>query len=180
MRIECEYEADVLSAVIQSRWPERVEPGLRDHVKSCAICTDVAAVADAIDCAREETAALSAVPDALPDSGRVWWKAQMRARREAMDAAGRPITAVQVVAFASAMVLMGACIGATSNWFQSALKAAWKAAAGIDWKAVVPYATTLIAQHALLATCMVAMLFVLPVALYLAIGKDEKNNPRRS
>jgi hypothetical protein len=70
------------------------------------------------------------------------------------------------------MALMGACIGATSSWFQSALKAAWTGAASIDWKAIVPYATTLIVEHALLVACMIAMLFVLPVAVYLAIGKD--------
>ena len=81
-----------------------------------------------------------AVPDALPDSGRVWWKAQMRARREAVEAAGRPITAIHVAAFACAMVLMGACIGATSSWFQAGLKWAWAEIAGFDLKTFIPYA----------------------------------------
>ena len=106
-QIGCEFEADVLSAVLQSRWPDRVDADLREHVRTCAICSDVAAVAGAIECAREETAAYAAIPDTLPDSGRVWWKAQMRARREAVEAAGRPITAIQVAAFACALVLMG-------------------------------------------------------------------------
>ena len=43
----------------------------------------------------------------LPDSGRVWWKAQMRARREAVEAVGRPITAIQVVAFTCGGVVDG-------------------------------------------------------------------------
>jgi hypothetical protein len=96
----------------------------------------------------------------------------MRARREAVAAAGRPITAIQVAAFACAMVLMGACIGATSSWFQAGLKWAWVKISGFDVKAFVPYAAALIAGHALLVLCMVAMIFVLPVAVYLAIGKD--------
>ncbi len=171
-QIECQFEADVLSAVIQSRWPERVDAELRAHVKTCAICSDVAAVAGAIECAREETAAYASVPDALPDAGRVWWKAQMRARREALETASRPITAIQLAAFAVALVLMGACIGATSNWFQSGLKWTWAQIAGFDLKSFVPYATAMIESHALLAVAMVAMVFVVPVAVYLAAGKD--------
>jgi hypothetical protein len=166
-QIECEFEADVLSAVLQSRWPERAEDGLREHVKTCVICSDVAAVAGAIECAREET-----IPQALPESGLVWWKAQMRARREALATVARPITAIQMAAFACAMVLMGACIGATSNWFQSGLKWVWAEITGFDMSTFIPYATALIAGHVLLALCMVAMVFVVPVVVYLAIGKD--------
>jgi hypothetical protein len=166
-QIECEFEADVLSAVLQSRWPERVDDALRKHVKTCEICSDVAAVAGAMECAREETA-----PHALPESGLVWWKAQMRARREALETVARPITAVQVVAFACAMVLTGACIGATSSWFQASLKWAGAQISGFDLNTFIPYATALISGHVLLALCMVAMVFVVPVAVYLAIGKD--------
>ncbi len=171
-QIECEFESDVLAAVIQSRWPERVDAELREHVKKCDICSDVAAVASAIECAREVTAADAAIPAALPDSGLVWWKAQMRARREAVETAGRPITAIQVAAYACAMGLMGACIGASSSWFQAILKSGWAAVSGFDVKAFIPYATALIEGHGLLAACMVAMIFVLPVAVYLAAGKD--------
>jgi hypothetical protein len=107
----------------------------------------------------------------LPDSGLVWWKAQMRARREAVQAVNRPITAVQIAAFACAMALMGACIGATSNWFQAALKWSWAEVTSFDPATFIPYATALIASHGLLAACMAAMVFVLPVAVYL-IGKE--------
>ncbi len=166
-QIECEFEADVLSAVLQSRWPERAERGLREHVETCTICSDVAAVADAIECAREET-----VPQALPESGLVWWKAQMRARREALETVARPITAIQLAAFTCAMVLMGACIGATSSWLQSGVKWVWTEITGFDMTTFIPYATALIAGHILLTLCMVAMIFVVPVAVYLAVGRD--------
>ncbi len=171
-QLECEFEADVLCAVIQARWPERVDSELREHAKTCAICSDVAMVAGAIESAREESASYSAVPDALPDSGRVWWKAQMRARREAVEAVGRPITAIQVAAFACAIALLGACIGATSSWFQAGLKWTWSQVTGIDVAAIIPYATGLIASHGLLAACMAAMIFGIPVAVYLAVGKE--------
>lgn len=171
-QIECQFEADVLSAVLQSRWPDRTDADLRQHVKTCAICSDVALVAGAIECAREETTECAAIPHTLPDSGLVWWKAQMRARREAVAAVGRPITAIHVAAFACAMGLMGACIGATSSWFQAALKWSWDEMTAFDPATFIPYATALIASHGWLAACMAAMVFVIPVAVYLAVGKD--------
>lgn len=168
-KIECEFEADVLCAVMQSRWPERVDAELREHATHCEICSDVAGVAGAIECAREESAEQARIPAMLPDSGLVWWKAQMRARREAVKAAGRPITAVQIAAFACAMVLMGACIGATSSWFQSGLQ--W-VRGQIDPAKLVPSAIALIETHGLLVAATAAMVFVVPVAVYLAVGRD--------
>ncbi len=171
-QIECQYESDVLTAVLQSRWPERVDAELRQHAAHCPICSDVAVVAGAIECAREESAEQMAAECVIPDSGRVWWKAQMRARREAVETVARPITAVQVVAFACAVGLFGACIGATSSWFQAGLKWAWNGVAGIDLTGVIPYATALIESHGLLAAGMLAMVLAVPVAVYLAVGKD--------
>ena len=164
--IECEFEADVLAAVLQSRWPDRAEAPLREHAALCPICRDVALVAAAIDGAREEDRPRVAVPDA----GRVWWVAQMRARREAVRAAGRPITAVQVAALACAMGIVGACFGATSAWFQSALRRLGTAA-----EARLPLlasAASAIAAHGVLAIALVTLLLLLPAALCLAVWRD--------
>ncbi len=157
--VDCEFECEVLAAVLQSRWPERVDAGLHAHVLSCAICSDVAAIAGAIDGARDETRAYAAVPD----SGRVWWLAQLRARREAAAAAGRPITAAQVIAFACAMGLLGACFGATSTWFQSALA---------RLHALLPATTALIAGHGILVLAAAAIVVLVPAAVYLTMLRD--------
>jgi hypothetical protein len=151
--IECEFEADVLSAV----WSE----DLRVHVESCAICSDVAAISGAIDQAREEMRAAAVIPD----SGRVWWLAQMRARREATKAAGRPITAVQVMALACAVGLLGACFGATSLWFQSALSRIQSTLANFS-------AAAFVEEHGLIVLAMAAVLLLVPGAVYLALGKE--------
>src|SRR5579871_714140 len=161
-QVECEFEAEVLAAVLQSRWPARAEVGLRAHADTCAICADVAAIAGAIDAARDETRACAT----LPESGRVWWLAQMRARREASTTAGRPITAVQVIAFASAVGTLGACFGATSTWFQSLLARFSSNAAGFKLQSLVPPTTSLIAQHGWLILAATAMLLVVPAAVY--------------
>ena len=170
--IECEFEAEVLAAVLQSRWPERTDASLRAHASTCTICSDVAAITSAIDQAREDLRASASVPD----SGRVWWLAQMRARREAAEAAGRPITAAQVIAVACAVGLLGACFGATSTWFQSALRSALNlmtsSLASFDARALLLSAATLVAQHGALALAMALVLFLVPTAVYLALGKD--------
>src|SRR5450432_3433075 len=105
--VECEFESEVLAAVLQSRWPERADAALRTHVEGCTVCSDVAAVAGVIENAREEMRAEVVVPD----SGRVWWLARVRARKEAAKTAARPITATQLIAGACAVGMVGACFG---------------------------------------------------------------------
>lgn len=166
--VECEFEAEVLSAVLQSRWPARVDDRLRAHAACCAICSEVAAVAGAFDGSLEALRASAQVPDA----SRVWWQAQLRARREAVAAAGRPITAVQLVAFACAVGLLGACFGATSTWFQAALKRFASNAASFDVAAFLTAVSTLFVEHGTLALGLVAVVFLVPTAVYVALVRD--------
>ena len=150
------FEEEVLAAVVESRWPDRVDACLREHAASCAICRDLVEVAGAVGEARDQMPA----PILIPDAGRVWWVAQLRARREAIREAGRPITAAHVIAFACAVGLAGACFGATSAWFQEALR---------DF---VPSATAIIVQHGAIAAGMAVLLFLVPAAVYLAMGRE--------
>src|ERR1700688_2832954 len=154
--VECEFEAEVLAAVIQSRWPARTDMQLRAHAAGCQICADVAAVAGAIEESRDEMRGAAMIPG----SGRVWWLAQMRARREAAQAAGRPITAAQVIAVACAMGLLGACFGATSPWFQLALRGATSSLAALKFQALLPFTGAFVAEHGALLLGMGAMLLV--------------------
>ena len=163
--VECEFEAEVLAAVVQSRWPETTDPVLRAHVESCGICSDVAAVAGVIDGCREEMRSTAV----LPDSGRVWWLAQMRARREAAKEAGRPITVAQVLSFACAMGLLGACFGATSTWFQAALRGA---GAGFEWKRLAFGLGKVVAEHGFLAVLALALVVGVPGAVYWVVVRE--------
>jgi hypothetical protein len=104
---ECNREQDVLDAIAAGRWPDRCDADLSAHIAGCAICADVAAVARAI---REDHEA--AWRDAhVPPSGRVWWRAEMRARQEAARKAAQPITVVQGIAGACAAGIVAALIG---------------------------------------------------------------------
>jgi hypothetical protein len=153
--LDCRHEAEVLAAVLEGRWPERAEPELREHSEQCAICAEVAAIAGALDADSEELRETVSVPDA----GLVWWRAQLRARREAAKLAGRPITAAQVLGLASAAGIGGACFGATSQWFQAALR---------DFST-----QPLLAEHWGIALGAGAvLLLLLPAAVFVAILRD--------
>jgi hypothetical protein len=166
--LECRFEEEALAAVVQSRWPARVDPQLRTHVESCRICSEVVTVAGALDAVRDELLATAVVPDA----SRVWWLAQLRARREAVEAAGLPITAAQIFALACAMGLLGACFGATSTWFQSALRSVASSLTSLDPAALLASAAALPAGPAALVLGFVVVVFLVPTAVFVALGRD--------
>ena len=112
--IECPFEDDALTAVTTNRWPERVEPALREHVSGCAICTDIIAIAPLL----AEDADVARQQANVPDAGLIWWRAQMRARAEAARTAVRPITVAQAVGFAAAVGL-GIVVAVSSRVFRA-------------------------------------------------------------
>jgi predicted anti-sigma-YlaC factor YlaD len=168
MPTECEFEADALSAALESRWPEQVDAQLRGHVAGCPICSDVVAIASAMTGLRDEMRARVVIPD----SGLVWWRAQLQARREAAAAAGRPITAVQLIAFASAVAFLGACFGATSTWFQSTFRRIVSSVGVPDATAFLHSASAFLTQHGAFVLGVTAMLLLIPTAVYLALARD--------
>lgn len=90
----CDQETALLEAILAGRWPEGCESDLRAHVAQCSICADVALVAQTLH--REHDGARAVV--AVPAAGLVWWKAQMKARREAVKRASEPIALVESAA----------------------------------------------------------------------------------
>jgi hypothetical protein len=147
---ECLREPDVVDAVRSGQWPDRGEPGLRTHVESCAVCAEVAAVALALHAARENAWCAVRVPTAA----HVWWRAQRRARQEAVRAAERPMTIVEGVAAASAIGLASAAI--VAGWM----------AVPRGWMDVVSAP----ASAFILAGAGAALLLI-PVAVYFAVSE---------
>jgi hypothetical protein len=147
-RAECDFEAEVLAAVLQGR----DDAGLRAHRAACPICSDVAAIAEAI-----ETDRAAGTAPVIPNSGRMWWLAQRRARLEAAEAANRPLTAVQVIAMVCAAALLVTYLPA--------------AVARIEWT-WVGWMTSLLVEHGALALAAAAVLFLLPAAVYFTMLRD--------
>ncbi len=96
----------------------------------------------------------------------------MRARREAVQAAGRPITAAQVIAFACAVALFGACFGATSTWFQAALRRLGSSVSSLDLASLMTSAGGMLVEHGAFTLGMLAIVFLVPTAVYVALGRD--------
>jgi len=167
-QFECDRESEALAAALQARWPERMDAELRAHVAGCEICSDVVSIASAIDEARDQARAHAV----LPDAGRVWWIAQMRARREAAAAAGRPITAAQVIALAGAAGVLGTCFGATSAWMQSAIGRLASGVAGFRMETLTHAAAGAIGGHAAFAAAIAGVVLLVPTAVYLAVLRD--------
>ena len=156
--IECPRESDVLDAIDSKRWPHRVDRELVDHVASCEICSDVLAVATAI---REDHGAIRQEAS-VPSSGQVWWRAEMRARQEAIRDASRPITVAYGVAAFAALVVVGA-----AGWFAWPAMHEFASSMGSDQTPTLTSPLTLP-----LLVALGALLVIAPVALYLVLSDE--------
>jgi len=122
---KCEREQAVTELLQSGRWPEACDAALRSHVENCAVCSEVVLMARLL---QEENASLLADVK-LPDAGLVWWKAQLRARREAAELATRPIALAERFALACGMAVLLAFLlwnradfnvgHSDAHWFQS-------------------------------------------------------------
>jgi hypothetical protein len=142
---ECVRENEIVEAVVSGRWPDACGADLRNHVSACHICKEVAVVAGALQ--EEHDTALAEAR--VPSAGLVWWRAELRARREGAKAAERPLTLVHSLAAASVIGVGAALVGG-----------------------MIPYVRELFAAFAglpelgLLIGAFVTLLVVAPLALY--------------
>jgi len=142
---ECAREHEIVEAVTAGRWPEACDADLRNHVTNCHVCKEVVLVAVALHGEHDLALAEARVPSA----GLVWWRAELRARREAAKAVERPLTLVHSLAAASAIGVGAALV-----------------------VGMIPYVRDLFAAFAglpelgLLIGAFITLLVVAPVALY--------------
>lgn len=99
---DCPHEPDVLDAVVSARWPDRLDAELTAHLATCAVCSETAIVAYAL-LAERDVAWRDAV---VPPAGQVWWRAEMRARQEAIRAAAQPIAVAETAAGVLVLALL--------------------------------------------------------------------------
>jgi len=159
MEIECPRESDVLDALASARWPNRVEHELAEHVASCAICRDVVAVASAIQDDHDHAWREANVPS----SGQMWWRAEMRARQDAIREASRPITVAQGVAALCALTL-----AAVATWFAWPSVRAVLSSLGLTGDAQTTIASPMVIP---LAVAMGALLIIAPLAIYVVVSE---------
>ena len=100
--MECDREIEIVEAVTCGRWPAGVDEELRLHAPTCAVCTDVIQVSLALTQERSDALLAARVPSA----GLVWWRAEMRARRDAVETATRPMKIVEWTALACVLAAL--------------------------------------------------------------------------
>ena len=162
----CCREPDILDALITERWPDRADGELRTHAADCAVCRDLIAsvspiLNDRVDLSNEGH---------LPSSGAMWWRAQMRARQEAVREASRPITIAQIVGFGCVVVLAAVAMAWVSpvmrNWAVDATVSLMLAAGNFEMRGAF-------VSHGWIVLLMVSVWLVLaPLAIYFAVAED--------
>jgi hypothetical protein len=165
--VDCSREQDVLDALTTGQWPQRAKADLLQHVASCATCADLVLIVRPILEDRD------VVPDAahIPSSGAMWWRAQMRARRETAREAARPITVAQVVGSLAAICLTVALAALLSPWVRS-----WMAGlSGADALELprLNVSATLLSQGWWLPLLAIGIwVLIAPVAIYFVVRED--------
>jgi hypothetical protein len=162
---QCEKEQALTETLQRGQWPEACDPVLRAHVENCPVCSEVVQVAQAL---REEHASLHAEMK-LPDAGLVWWKAQLRARREAAELATRPIALAERFGLACGLASLLAFLvwkragfhawldrlvnfgHSDAQWFRSLLLNSWNQ----------PFTTLFVASASLLVLFMACLVYAI-------------------
>lgn len=97
----CPHEKEIAALVQRGQWPDASPAELRAHVESCRTCGDFVMLAQAFRSARTE-----AMAAANPGSaGVVWWRAQLRRRKAAMEKIGKPVLGAQIFALSVTLVI---------------------------------------------------------------------------
>jgi hypothetical protein len=166
---ECVREQDLLEALAAGRWPESCAAELRTHVDGCGSCIDILAVA--LPLLQEHE--LAQRDARVPPSGVVWWRAQMRARREAVKAATSPITLIQGVALACAAGLVGGIATLAQPPVREWVAWGGTVIAGLDPGAIDLARLQALASIGLLPFVALAVcLLIAPIAIYFAVGDE--------
>ena len=101
----CPREDELLDALGAGFIGEELE----SHIRTCAACGELRLVAGALLDERVQ----AVTEAALPSSGTMLWRMQMRRRQEAQSAARRSLLIGQAVTLAAAVVLVFTLLGGT-------------------------------------------------------------------
>jgi hypothetical protein len=168
-KADCPREDDLLEALQTSRWPDACDPSLREHVGGCGSCADLLAVVAPL--LQEQT--MLAREAVVPSSAIVWWRAQMRSRREAAEKAAQPISFVQGIVLACAAGLLATALGMFVPTFRRSFD--WLVGTADTWPGLaVPLSAEMLASPVALAAFAALGLcaIVAPIALYFTFHED--------
>jgi anti-sigma factor RsiW len=171
MKGECARSADIGAAIAGGVLSEDRE--LREHLAVCDACAELATVMSALRETREHARRHAPVPSA----GLVWWRAELRARREAARKAAAPVTLVQSIALVGALVMAAALAstlagtgGIGAGWLQDLLPGLPSMPTWNDLSALFVDAAPIVRAGLVLG--VTTWLVLAPVALYFALRRE--------
>lgn len=164
---ECAREEDVIDAVASCRWPDGAAD-LHEHVRTCRVCADLVAIIEPLLDARDVAWQNARVPS----SAVVWWRAQMRARREAARQATRPLTIAQSVGAVAGIVVLCSVAWLLAPWLDSPLSRASDLLAFDFGRLTLPDLGELGRRWWIVLFLIVPWLILAPMAIYFAMDED--------
>lgn len=148
---ECMRESELVDAIGTGQWPDAVAADLREHVAGCLVCGEIAISVSAIVDEKHD-----AEKAALPSSGAIWWRMQIRLQRdvrvELMRKLQRAQTGVVVITLAAILIALAA-----TSLLQS------------GWSALTHVVST---SPLMLLAAIVPLVLFAPVAVWLAFAKE--------
>jgi hypothetical protein len=167
-RPECRRELEVLGAAESGATPDP-ESDLGRHFLECGVCVDLFEVARAI---RDDRRLVEGEARLQPGAV-VWWRSQLRARREAAERVNRPITALQAFAAACSvgvvLALGGVLVPPARQWFRD-LPASVASSMPSVLGDLGGFSLVQSPLQTLLVLALAAVLLALPVVLYLILS----------
>jgi hypothetical protein len=104
----CSRQPEVQQLLANGHWPHACPADLRAHLADCRTCGELVLVTQAFQQSRTSAAAKVK----LPPPGAIWWRAQLRRRRAAVERVGKPILGAYLFALAlTVLVAVGFAIG---------------------------------------------------------------------
>jgi hypothetical protein len=158
--MRCARTAEIDELLRLGHWPEAAGPELQGHVRVCRACAERVRVTEALREMRASSMqAARTEPPAL-----VWWRAQLRRRREVMQQVERPLRVQMLV------VLAVVCVGLALAFELSGGEAAWR-----SWMTATAgtVARSGLASFGLglAVVCAVALATMAGVAVYLGVER---------
>lgn len=89
----CSREKELQATLRQGRWPHGSDPDLRAHVDGCRNCQEVVLVTQTFQKAKLNGERLAP----LESPGWLWWRAQLRCRKEAIQTVTEPLAVAEKV-----------------------------------------------------------------------------------
>ena len=152
---ECNRESEIMDAVSAGLWLDSRHEELRSHAAACRMCADLVEVFQALQTDLAETVRQVQVPSA----GLVWWRAELRARREALRTAERPLTLIPALAGACGVGVLAALLAWLSPWLRAS-------AAELTGISVTDLVMVAFQQHLPLTLMLGGLIILAPVAIY--------------